>query len=117
MLVCKSYKVLYDGCKNPVLSTPKIVTKWKNDYDFGFNIYEPKEWFKFLSQYKTKEGKFLPRYTSCGDPVVYYIYAWGSSSQMRLMTGIQKAIIEFFPGFDKKTGKKRPNTAGMLKEI
>lgn len=71
----------------------KLVTRFENDYYFGFDITNPDNWKKFLRKYRTPEGKLLPRKTKEGDPIAYYVF----------MVGVPKFFREVFPGADKYT--------------
>ena len=60
------------------LTQGKLVTTFRNDHNFGFDITNPDNWKKFLQRYRNpKTGKYLPRYSKHGDPIAYYVYVFG----------------------------------------
>lgn len=74
-----------------VMFPPKIVAKWPNDTNLGFDIYSGKGWYHFLKQYNTN-GKFLPNKTKEGIQIVYRAYLWGGGHTL-------------FPGTDAENKK------------
>jgi len=81
--------------------------KFENSYPFGFNIMKPVEWRKWLSEYVNPEtGKKLPRKSSNGDPVIYYVYMMGVSKNIKKLYNVGGRFINLFPGYDvKKDGE------------
>lgn len=82
---------------------PKIVTKWPNDQDFGFDIAQPGNWFTFLMNLKL-DGKPLPRQTKGGSPIAYRVYVWGAIMKDKGLTSHGSGNT-LFPGYSVE-GKK-----------
>jgi len=105
MIILVSYKVVFDKCKNPILAQKKYVAKWPNDFDFGFDITNPVEFRKFLSNYRLKNGKLLPHLSKCGDRIVYKAYTWGTPNWFKELFPEHlrhKRVFCLFPGMDEK---------------
>lgn len=83
MICLRAWRVAKNKAGKFLLVDMKFITSWKNSHDFGFDIFEAKHWFKFLSKYTTGNGKLLPRFSKDGDPIAYEVYIWGSSTWMR----------------------------------
>lgn len=67
-----------------------------DDTDFGFDVMNPKNWQKFLEEYKLPDGSRLPRKSSEGYPIAYRVYTTLKVNGKRLYT--------YFPGY--VNGKK-----------
>jgi len=109
MIIVRSFKVVYDKGNNPVLIQQKIINKYQNDHDFGFNIANPVAWRTWLAAYKTKSGKLLPHQSKYGDPIIYEVYIWGKPKNYAELFGEQFKLrnnINLFPGYDESQGFK-----------
>jgi len=97
------------GNPHPVKMTK--LTQFRNEYDFGFDIMKPENWRKFLAEYVDEStGKRLPRMSQYGDPVVYYVYLFGSSRWIRSSYSDNRPFINLFPGtqvYETKDGEIR----------
>lgn len=103
MIIVRAFKVVYDKGNNPILLNQKIITKWKTDFDFGFDITKPANWKKFLASYIMPDtGKKLPHLSKFGDPIIYEVYIWGIPKWIKDAFPeevVQKRLISLFPGY------------------
>lgn len=106
-IIIRSFKVVYDKGNNPVLVQQKIINKYSAEHDFGFDISKPALWRKWLAEYKTSTGKFLPHKSKYGDPIIYEVYNWGQSRRLVRDLGqefFNIGNINLFPGYEKTDG-------------
>jgi len=98
MILIRVFK-RYKGKKIQAIDQ-RIIMKFPNDYDFGFDIYKPENWKRWLSNYKDKKGNYLPREDKDGMKVVYNVYVFGISEWMEFKP-ISGGYVSLFPGYDK----------------
>lgn len=96
MIIVMAYKIFEE--KYPV--ERKVVHKFPNDYDFGFNTGDPYQWRQFLK----KRFPGLPQSTKKGVAVAYRVYIWGALKGVKAEG--QGSGTTLFPGYDPKTGKR-----------
>lgn len=87
--------------------------KFKNDYLFGFDIYDPKNWKEFLHNYRLEvSGQKLPRVSPQGREIRYDVYIWGRMKNKN--GGYFKSCTSLFPGYDKEGKKLHPMKYGVI---
>lgn len=101
-------RVVYGKTGRAHITEVKLVAKFPNDYHFNFNIANPDNWKKFLRNFRTRDGKLLPRRTKEGDPVAYYVFMLGVPTYMRDALPDQKYYGYYccFPGERIRQNKK-----------
>lgn len=100
MVIClKAYKKLNAGDRY-VPFDGKVLMKWPNDYDFGFNIFNPSNWKPYLERFEFGSGERLPRRTKHRIPLVYHVYVFGRSKGMPIAKP-RSSIYSLYPGYDK----------------
>lgn len=111
MIYLKAYRVL--KAPTGAIRNRKITTfyySWINEFEFDFDIYNPKEWGDFLAnRFKLPNGNKLPDYTADKEPIVYLVVAVGTTKIMREISG-HSPQIHMFPGYHKESdGGERKN--------
>lgn len=97
MVICiVGHRVLNDK----YLQKRKLLAKYENDHDFGFNIGDAAQWYRYLQNHKSE---FPPR-TGAGEPIAYRVYQIGRPKH--LPQAEKGGIYTLFPGKDIKTGEK-----------
>jgi len=119
MIILRAFKVVYDRGENPILLNQKIITKWKTDYDFGFDITKPSEWKKYLANYTLPDtGKKLPHQSKYGDLIIYDAYMWGVPKWVKDAFDekiLNHKLISLFPGYDSEGNKLDIKVHGMIR--
>lgn len=104
-LVC--WRLVTNRANKAILVHPTTIAQWKNEHDFGFDIFESRNWSKFLATHRVN-GKLLPTASKDGDPLRYEVYIWGSATWMREYMVCGKhpfGYYSLYPAYDKD-GKK-----------
>lgn len=66
------------------LSKKKVIAKWKNDhFDKTFDIYNEKNWIKFITEYRDSNGQSLRRHDKNGDIVMIAVGIFGMTKEIR----------------------------------
>jgi len=115
MAVCvQSMIVIHGKNTKKVLATVdrKIFTKFDNYHDFGFDVYEPKNWLNFLRTMKIN-GKLLPRKTEDNFRVAYRVYFFGMPKSFPKHTPLG-SYYNLFPGYAENGESKYPSIYGYL---
>lgn len=117
MIILRAWRVVQNRAGKPILVHASYISKWKNNHDFGFDIFDVKNWARFLQTYRVN-NKLLPSVSKDGDPIRYEVYVWGSSSWMREFMVVGKHPFGFyslFPSYDKNSQKRSLVKYGVIK--
>jgi len=115
MAICIQSMIVIKG-KNTgkVLATAdrKIFKKFDNYHDFGFDVYDPKNWRKFLNNMKFN-GKLLPRKNADDFKIAYRVYFFGMPKGFPKHTA-KGNYYNLFPGYAESGESLRPSHSGFL---
>lgn len=112
IMVC-GYRVIEGTNKRLYLVDKRQVAKYDNYHDFGFDIYNPKNWKTFLQAYKTEDGKGLPTKYNDED-VVYHVFMFGVPKGFpRAKPG--SSVYNLFPGIKETGDGLNPAVHGHIK--
>lgn len=115
MVICIQSMVVIRGKNtNRILGSidKKIFVKFDNYHDFGFDVYQPKNWWNFLRTMKFN-GKLLPRKTEDDFRIVYRVYFWGIPKDFPRHTA-KGSYFSLFPGYTENGETISPLELGYL---
>ena len=119
MIILRRYRVTVSPRGTKRLLHPKIVKKWPNEHDFGFDIFNKAKWLLFLQRYRNEKGKLLPQVTDEGEDVAYEVYVWGVPTWMKEKLnslGLNDGYTCLFPGYDEDK-KRNIEVAGVIRDL
>lgn len=110
MIIIRGYEYYKNGDGKWIPVRDRIIEKFSNFHDFGFDIYSTKNWKDYLKSYRTKDKKLLPRKSERKEiKIRYAVYVFGIHKNFpRKFDSHKGGIMYLFPDYDYDSRKVLP---------